>query len=61
MISDELTFFLAFLAVFLGFGAYLWLLEGRTRILEDRIAIMEAASSTNPKSDDGDPGPSDEP
>lgn len=58
MISDNLTFFLAFLAVFLGFGAYLWLLEGRTRILEDRVAAMEA---TNPKSDDPDADATDGP
>lgn len=51
MISDTLTFFLAFAALFAGIGAYLWILDGRARILEDRVAALELdANAANPKS-----------
>ncbi len=54
MISDATTFFLAFAALFIALGIYLWLLDGRTRMLEDRVAGMEA-DMTSAKDKTGDP------
>ncbi len=44
MISDATTFFLSFAAIFVAIGIYLWVLDGRTRILEDRVVGMEVES-----------------
>jgi CcmD family protein len=43
MASDQLTFFLSFLAVFAGLGAYLWHLDRTARRLEARLSTLEAA------------------
>ena len=45
MPSDQLTFFLSFLAVFAGLGAYLWHLDRAARRLERRLATLESATA----------------
>ena len=56
MVDDELTFFLSFLAVFAGLGAYLWHLDRAARRLEARLATLEAATAkAKPGEGPGDP------
>ena len=45
MLSDPATFFLSFLAIFGGLGAYLWHLDRAARRLEARLATLEAATA----------------
>ena len=49
MVSDATTFFLSFLAVFAGLGAYLWHLDRKARRLEARLATLEAAATAKAK------------
>lgn len=42
MISDATTFFLGFIAVFLGFGIYMWRIDRQASRLEQRIEALEA-------------------
>ena len=51
MPSDELTFFLAFLAVFAGLALYLWRLEQAARALEKRLAALESGAANAKKGD----------
>ncbi|MEA3136008.1 MAG: hypothetical protein QOJ26_1673 [Thermoplasmata archaeon] len=48
MVSDQLTFFLSFLAVFAGLAAYLWHLDRAARRLEARLATLEATAKAKP-------------
>jgi CcmD family protein len=48
MVSDQLTFFLSFLAVFAGLAAYLWHLDRAARRLEARLATLEASRPAGP-------------
>jgi len=41
MINDNTTFFLAFAAVFLALGAFLWRLHQDAKRLEFRIQVLE--------------------
>lgn len=45
MLSDAATFFLSFLAIFGGLGAYLWHLDRTARRLEARLATLEATTA----------------
>ncbi len=45
MPSDATTFFAAFGTIALALGAYLWHLERRGRVLEERLATLEAAKA----------------
>lgn len=42
--NDATTFFLAFAAVFVGIAAFLAHLEHRAKVLERRLATLEAAA-----------------
>lgn len=53
MISDNATFFLAFAAVFLGFGVFLWKLHQEARRLEFRLQVLEESDDAMPKKKDG--------
>lgn len=55
MVSDATTFFLAFLAVFGGLGAYLVWLQRRAKQLGDRLAALEAAKPKDPQAPKGPP------
>jgi CcmD family protein len=48
VVSDQLTFFLSFLAVFAGLAAYLWHLDRAARRLEARLATLEATAKAKP-------------
>lgn len=59
--NDATTFFLAFAAVFLGIAGYLAHLEHRAKLLERRLATLEAtartAATAKPKGADPDEHP----
>lgn len=61
MPADSTTFFAAFAAIALCIGAYLWHLDRKGRILEGRVATLEAArfasAAANQKKGDGEPRP----
>jgi CcmD family protein len=59
MPADSTTFFAAFAAIALCIGAYLWHLDRKGRMLEARLATLEAArqavGAANQKKGDGEP------
>lgn len=55
--DDTTTFFLAFLATFLGLATLLLHLERRGRALEERLATLEAATTATAKAGQDDRRP----